>query len=157
MDPRPSFQEWRAWSQAIAPPFDAGAVVQKGTASDLPEAVCAAYNAPFPTEQHASGARQFPMNVPFDAGNPECERNRKDWWVLMEWTKPWQGAYGAQCTLTRGYDRVWMARIPGAQTLDAGLHRLFERAGHFTQEDCGEEWAAAIVRLVRETPLLSDC
>ena len=75
-------------------------MVQKGTASDLPEAVCAAYNAPFPTEQHASGARQFPMNVPFDAGNPECERNRKDWWVLMEWTKPWQVAYGAQCTLT---------------------------------------------------------
>ena len=40
--------------------------------------------------------------------------------------------------------------LPGAQGRE---HPTIANAGHFLQEDAGEELAAAIVRFVAETPL----
>ncbi len=58
-----SFLQWLEFSKS-SPKFDIGRIIDKGTVSDMSDEEIAAYNAPFPTEEHKAGARIFPSLVP---------------------------------------------------------------------------------------------
>jgi haloalkane dehalogenase len=140
--PGEAFFRWRAFSQEV-PVFPAGKIVKGACARDLAPELIAAYDAPFPDERYKAGARQFPMLVPATPDDPAAEANRRAWASLRAWSRPFLTAFGDSDPVTRGADALLQALIPGA----AGQpHVTLARAGHFLQEDAGEELGEIVAR-----------
>jgi haloalkane dehalogenase len=149
--PNDAFYRWRDFSQAVTE-FKAGAVVQMGTATELPDAVVAAYDAPFPDETYVAGARQFPLIVPTDSNHPGVAENRHTWDVLRRWEKPFLTAYSDGDEIMAGVDRLFQSAVPGA---NGQPHTIITGAGHFLQEDRGEELARVVVDFIARTNVVS--
>jgi haloalkane dehalogenase len=139
-----SFLKWREYSQH-SPGFDIGKVIDKGTIEPLTEDIITAYNAPFPSEEYKAGARIFPTLVPVDFDDPESAKNRKAWKRLREWNKPFLTIFGDGDDIMRGAEKVFQKLVPGAQNQN---HTLLH-AGHFIQEEKGEELAELIIAFYR--------
>jgi haloalkane dehalogenase len=148
-DPGEAFRAWQRSSQAV-PEFHVGGIVKGGCVEELPPEVVAAYDAPFPDDRHKAGARQFPTLVPTTPDDPASVANRAAWEVLARFDRPFLTAFGDSDPITRGADSVLQKLIPGAQGLP---HTTLERAGHFLQEDRGEELARVVLDLMERTPL----
>ncbi len=146
--PGEAFLRWQRFSQE-APELPIGFIVSRGCVSELPPEVVAAYDAPFPDERYKAGARAFPMLVPTRPDDPASEANRRAWAVLERWEKPFLTAFSDSDPITRGADAIFRARVPGAR---GQPHATIEGAGHFLQEDKGEELAQVIVDFVRANP-----
>jgi haloalkane dehalogenase len=146
-DPGDAFRAWQRFSQET-PTFDVGAIVNGGCASDLSPEVVAAYDAPFPDDSYKAGVRQFPLLVPSRPDDPASEANRAAWDALRSWTKPFLTAFSDHDPITAGADRVLRADIPGCQ---GQPHTTITNAGHFLQEDAGEELAGVVAAFVAAT------
>ena len=138
--PGEAFLGWQRFSQT-APEFHIGRIIQGGTATVLPDDVVAAYDAPFPDDTYKAGARQFPMLVPTKPDDPASDANRKAWEVLRRWQKPFLCAFSDSDPITAGGDRAFQAEVPGTK---GQPHTTITGAGHFLQEDKGEDLAAAV-------------
>lgn len=141
------FRLWQLFSQ-LTPRLPVGGIIRMGCVSWLPAAVVAAYNAPFPNERFKAGARQFPLLVPSSPNDPAAPANRRAWAVLRRWEKPFLTAFSDSDPITRGAERVFQARIPGAQ---GQPHTTIRQGGHFLQEDHGEQFAHIVVDFIRRT------
>jgi len=143
-----AFQMWRKYSQET-PDFHVGGIVKGGCATELPADVIAAYNAPFPDDRYKAGARQFPVLVPSSPDDPAAVPNRRAWDVLRQWRKPFLTAFSNRDPVTAGLDRVFQEQVPGC----AGQpHMTITGAGHFLQEDKGEELARVVVAFMQTNP-----
>lgn len=140
-----AFFRWRALSQST-PDLPVGAIVQMGAARPLAPEVVAAYDAPFPDPSYKAGARVFPTLVPAAPDDPASAANRRAWEGLRGFTRPFLTLFGDRDPITRGADALLQAAIPGAQ---GQPHAVLQRAGHFLQEDVGEELAARVAAFVR--------
>jgi haloalkane dehalogenase len=140
-----AFMAWRKFSQET-PTFPVGQIVQGGCANALPPEVVAAYDAPFPDERFKAGARQFPILVPIAPDDPAVPANRKAWEVLRRWEKPFLTAFSDGDPVTKGGELLLQSAIPGARNQP---HTTIKGAGHFLQEDKGEELARVIVDFIR--------
>jgi haloalkane dehalogenase len=134
-----AFFAWQKFSQEV-PVLPIGMIIGNGCTKDLPPEVVAAYDAPFPDETYKAGARQFPALVPASPDDPAAPANRLAWTVLDRWEKPFLTAFSDQDPITRGGERVLQKRIPGSQ---GQPHTTIQGAGHFLQEDAGEELASS--------------
>ena len=135
-----AFRLWRAFAR-WSPWFPPGRIVASGCATTLTPAEIAAYDAPFPTRRHRLAARLFPRFVPITADDPERAANEAAWRVLGAWQKPFLTLFSTRDPITRGGERVFQQRVPGA----AGMpHAAIRGAGHFLQEDKGVEVAQRI-------------
>jgi haloalkane dehalogenase len=141
------FMRWREYSQTVEN-FHVGGIVKGGCLNDLPPEVIAAYNAPFPDDSYKAGARQFPLLVPTRPDDPASEANRRAWEVLRRWEKPLLTAFSDSDPVTRGGERVFQKLVPGAH---GQPHMTITGAGHFLQEDKGEEFAQVVVEFIRRT------
>ncbi len=141
------FHRWKKFSQEVEV-FDVGWIIQSGCKSTLPPDVIAAYNAPFPEERFKEGARQFPVLVPASPDDPAAPANRKAWEVLSRWRKPFLTAFSDSDPVTRGADLILQGLIPGAV---GQPHTTIRDAGHFLQEDKGEELAQVVVDFIAHT------
>ena len=135
-----SFMKWRAYSQH-SETFDIGKVIDMGTVQPLSEEVYKAYNAPFPSEEYKTGARIFPMLVPVDMDDPEAIKNQEAWQKLQNWKKPFLTLFGEADTIMMGAEKMFQKLIPGAKGQNHGLLN----AGHFIQEEKGEELAQLLI------------
>ncbi len=157
--PGDGFFAWRRYSQEV-PVFDAGAVAQMMTATELGPDVVAAYAAPFLDERYAAGARQFPLLVPTTPDDPAAEANRAAWNVLEHFDKPFLTAFSdldpafgggaAPGAYTGGLPipEYFQQRIPGARDQP---HTTIAGAGHFIQEDRGPELARVVLDFIART------
>jgi haloalkane dehalogenase len=136
-----AFLAWQQFSQE-APEFPVGRIVAGGCATTPPDEVVAAYDAPFPDESYKEGARQFPVLVPTRPDDPAAAANRAAWEVLARWEKPFLTAFSDGDPITRGGERVFQQRVPGAK---GQPHVVIEGGGHFLQEDRGEELARVVI------------
>lgn len=142
-----AFFAWQKHSQGT-PELKCGRIVARACVTDVPDAVAAAYDAPFPDESYKAGTRQFPLLVPSTPEDPASAANRRAWTVLGKWTKPVLTAFGDSDPIMRGADRLFQKRIPGC----AGQpHTTIERAGHFLQEDQGESLADVVIDFIEST------
>jgi len=123
-----------------------GVLVKKGCAVEPPPEVLAAYDAPYPDERSKAGARAFPGLVPNVPVDPATEPNRAAWKVLEGFTRPFLTAFSDGDPITRGGDRLLQSRVPGCQ---GQPHVTIQGAGHFLQEDKGEELARVVADFVR--------
>jgi haloalkane dehalogenase len=143
-----AFKVWRAFAM-YSPWFPIGRIVGAGCHTKLSDAVIAAYDAPFPSAAYKAGARAFPRLVPADEQNPAIPANRAAWAKLGAWQKPFLCVFGRHDPIIGRGDRPLIAHVPGAQ----GLPHARIAAGHFLQEDKGEELAQHTLALIASTPL----
>lgn len=140
-----AFRAWQAFAR-WTPVFPVGRIIRAGCRTPLPPEVVRAYEAPFPSERHKAGARALPPLVPTRPDDPAREDNLRAWSVLERWTRPFLTAFSDGDPITRGLERGFQRRVPGA----AGQpHATLRGAGHFLQEDRGEELARVIVEWMR--------
>lgn len=144
----PAFFRWRDYSQTV-PDFPAGKIVHKGTVAGIVPDVAAAYDAPFPDPSFQAGARAFPMLVPTSPEDPAVPANVAAWKVLREWTKPFLTTFSDRDPIMAGGERVFQKLVPGAR---GQPHATIVDAGHFLQEDKGEELARVLVDFVGNNP-----
>ena len=145
--PGEAFPRWQKFSQT-SPAFDIGRVIQGGTVSELADDVVAAYDAPFPDDSYKAAARQFPALVPTAPDDPAAPANRKAWEALRRWEKPFLTAFSDSDPIMRGGDKVFQQQVPGAQ---GQPHTTIVGAGHFLQEDKGEELAKVVNDFIAST------
>jgi haloalkane dehalogenase len=144
LDPGPAFLAWKKFSQEVEE-FPVGAIVRGGCVSDLAPDVVAAYDAPFPDERYKEAARAFPALVPVTPDDPASEPNRAAWAVWAKSRKPFLTAFSDSDPITKGADAVLQRSIPGAE---GQQHVTIAHAGHFLQEDKGEELAEVVNRFI---------
>jgi haloalkane dehalogenase len=142
-----AFMTWRKYSLEVSD-FDVGAIVGMGCRTALAPDVIAAYNAPFPDDSYKEGARIFPSLVPVTPDDPAAEANRLAWKSLSKFEKPFVTMFSDGDPITRGGERVFQGRIPGAK---GQSHFTIKGAGHFLQEDRGEEFAERVVAFVSQS------
>lgn len=132
--------DWGRHSQREAD-FLASVSLHFATARDLPPAVAAAYDAPFPSEWHKAGMRQFPLLIPLTTSDPGAAINRDTWQALEGFENPFLTLFSDSDPTTAGWEAQFRERVPGARDQP---HGVLENAGHFWQEDCGEQAATRI-------------
>ena len=140
---------WRKYSQET-PKFNVGRIVEGGCArKPLPPEVVAAYDAPFPDDTFKAGARIFPTLVPISLDDPSSKANLAAWKVLEQFDKPVLTAFGDADPVTKGGDRGFQQRVPGTR---GQPHTTITNAGHFLQEDAGEELARHVNEFIARNP-----
>jgi len=139
------FRIWRAFAR-FSPWFPIGRIVQAGTVSEIPPEVVAAYDAPFPDSSYKAGARAFPKLVPTTPNDPAAPANRAAWDIFRNWQKPFLTSFSDRDPITRGLDKAFVARVPGAKNQP---HTTIRDAGHFLQEEQGPEFAQVIIDFVK--------
>jgi haloalkane dehalogenase len=136
---------WWRFREAVlsAPTLDVARFVRSGCRTELSDAILAAYDAPFPDESFKAGVRAFPALVPTRPDDPASAANRAAWQRLSTWDKPFLVAFSDSDPITGGMAPILRRTIPGAAGLD---HPTIAGAGHFLQEDAGEEIGARVAR-----------
>lgn len=143
-----AFLSWQRYSQTVGD-FRVGHIVRTGCRTELPDAVVAAYDAPFPDDRYKAGARVFPALVPTSPDDPAAAAARRAWEVLRGWDRPFLTAFSDGDPITAGGERVFQQLVPGAR---GQSHVTIAGAGHFLQEDRGEELARVVADFVARTP-----
>ncbi|MGW4482804.1 haloalkane dehalogenase [Amycolatopsis sp. NPDC004368] len=139
---------WHQFRGAVenAQVLDIGRFIQSGCRSSLSSSVRAAYDAPFPNEMYKAGPRAMPGLVPYRPDNPASDANRAAWKTLSSLDLPFLVAFSDGDPITGAMGPILQRTMPGA----AGLtHPVIAGAGHFLQEDAGEELAEHVARFVR--------
>ena len=143
--PSEAWLRFRAMVRRVGTEFRAGRLVRISCVRPLADEVEAAYDAPFPTAESKTGALMFPELVPTETDHPSAAAMLAVREQLRRWERP-------ALVLFSDSDPVFSPRvaerlselIPGALPAETVAN-----AGHFLQEDAGEEVAARIVDFLR--------
>lgn len=141
------FMRWREYSQTVEN-FHVGGIIKGGCVTKLSPEVIDAYNAPFPDDSYKAGARAFPLLVPITPDDPASDSNRKAWAILQQWSGKVLTLFSDQDAVTAGGEKPFQKLLPGAQ---GQPHATVSGAGHFLQEDKGEEIAQRMVAWMATT------
>ena len=128
----------------IKPDLHVAGQVRNGTTKGIDENALAAYNAPFPDDDHKQGVRQFPNLVPGTPRTPSAEPNKEAWKILREWKKPFLCAFSDKDPIFSGVENSFYKLIPGCKDMP---HVTIENAGHFLQEDQPKACVEAILSI----------
>lgn len=140
-------QVWWQFRRMIeqAPQLDIGRTVASGCVRGLSDAARAGYDAPFPHESYLAGPRAMPRLVPTAPTDPATEANRAAWERLSRWNKPFLVAFSDSDPITGSMAQTFCELVPGTRGRE---HPVIADAGHFLQEDAGEELARHVVDFV---------
>jgi haloalkane dehalogenase len=142
------FMRWREFA-SNSPDLPVGLVIQNGTADrTLKPEIVAAYESPFPDVTYKAGAIIFPLLVPLSPDDPGAAEMRKAREVLSHWQKPVLVMFSEKDPITRGGDLFFRSLIPSAKDQP---EIVIHDAGHFLQEDKGEEIAEHLVDFIART------
>lgn len=132
---------WLRFRDAVrtAPVLDVPRLVQSGCRTTLSPSVLAAYAAPFPDEAYKAAPRAMPGLVPTAPDDPASAANVAAWQRLSTWDKPFLVAFSDSDPITSAMAPVLQRAIPTAESV------TIPGAGHFVQEDAGEQLGIAIV------------
>ncbi|WP_421843518.1 haloalkane dehalogenase [Mycobacterium sp.] len=145
---QPMAEVWWQFREAMqtAPTLNIGWFVQSGCRQKMSDAVRAGYDAPFPGDEYCAGPRAMPGLVPISPDDPAAAANKAAWANLSASPTPMLVAFSDKDPITGPMGEIFKRGMRGAQGID---HPLVRGAGHFLQEDAGEELAGHIVEFLR--------
>lgn len=145
------FMKWRAYATST-PDLPCGLIVRRSAVDreSVTDEIVAAYDAPFPDASYKAGAQMFPRLVPIEPGQPGAREMRETREALSHWTRPALVMFSDGDPVTGGGDRFFRKLIPSAKDEP---EILIEGAGHFLQEEKGEEIARHIVNFIKRRPM----
>ncbi len=150
--PGEAFMKWRTFSQEVAE-FPVAGIIKGATVTELAPSVLEGYNAPYPSEEHKAGVRQFPLLVPITTDDPQTENNRAAWQTLKRFNKPFLTAFSDSDPITAGGDKIMQKLIPGTQ---GQSHTTITNGGHFLQEDQPQQLAQVLLQFINDNPISTD-
>jgi haloalkane dehalogenase len=138
---------WWNFRKAIqtAPEIQVGRFVEAGCVRPMSDDVRAAYDAPFPDDSYSAAPRAMPGLVPTSPDDPATAANRAAWKALSDSATPILVAFSDRDPITGPMAGIFASQMRGAAGID---HPTIANAGHFLQEDAGEELAEAIARFL---------
>jgi haloalkane dehalogenase len=136
------FMAWRNFAEKN-PDLPVGFVIQGATATELPDGVVAAYDAPYPNAASKAGAAQFPLLVPLTEDAPGAQAMRAVTDELSRWQKPALVAFSNQDPVFP-YPKAGQAFCDLIPTATEQVE--IEGASHFLQEDRGERLAEEVLK-----------
>jgi haloalkane dehalogenase len=143
-------EEWlrfREFMRRVGSDLVPGQLVRLSCVSDPGDDVIDAYNAPFPTPESKAGVLAFPELVPTELDHPSAPKMLEVRAALETWDRPALVLFSDSDPIFTTVAAEHMAsRIPGA-----GPAETIVGAGHFLQEEKGEEIAERIVRFLAES------
>ena len=144
--PSPEWLRFREFMRRVGPDLVPGQLIRISCVTDPGDAVIEAYNAPFPTPESKAGVLAFPELVPTEIDHPNAAKMLEVRAALERWDRPALVLFSDSDPIfsTAAAERL-AARIPGA-----GPAEIVVGAGHFLQEEKGEEIADRIVRFLGE-------
>jgi haloalkane dehalogenase len=124
--------------------FQPGRLIRRGAVRGLTEDIENAYDAPFPTPESKAGALAFAELVPTEPEHPNTAPLLAIRDALRTWDKPALVLFGDSDPIFAPEVAHAISRlIPGALPAE-----LVPNAGHYVQEDAGEELAARVVEFL---------
>jgi haloalkane dehalogenase len=143
----PMPETWWSFRKAIqgAPRLEVGRFVEAGCRRPMAGDIRAGYDAPFPDDSYSAGPRAMPGLVPTTPDDPASESNRAAWKALCDSPTPMLVAFSDSDPITGPMAEIFASQMRGAHGVE---HPVITNAGHFLQEDAGEELAEAIVRFL---------
>ena len=146
---RPPSDEWlrfRDFVQRVGTDLIPGKLVRISCVQQMPDEVEEAYSAPWPVPESKAGVLAFPDLVPISPEHPDTPAHLRVREALSRWEKPALVLFSDSDPIfsPRVAERI-AAHIPGALEPE-----IVAGAGHFLQEDQGEQIGARIRRFVAE-------
>ena len=145
------FMKWRTYA-TTTPDLPIGTIVKRSAADreSITDDIVAAYDAPFPDVTYKMGAQMFPWLVPIEPNQPGAREMRETREALSNWSKPALVMFSDGDPVTRGGDRFFRKLIPSANNEP---QIVIKEAGHFLQEEKGQEIAAEIIAFIKRNPV----
>jgi len=143
-------EEWlrfREFVRRVGTDLLPGQLIRISAVTELSDEVVDAYNAPFPTPESKAGVLAFPELVPTEPEHPNAAKMTEVREALATWEKPALVLFSDSDPIftPRAAERM-AERIPGA-----GPAETIAGAGHFLQEEKGDEIGERIVRFLDES------
>lgn len=145
--PSPEWLRFRELVRRVGTEFVPSRLVQVSCVSELSESALAGYDAPFPVAESKAGPRAFPELVATELDHPSAAAMLRVREALRAWVKPALVLFSdSDPVFSPAHAEQLAAHIPGA-----GPAEIVAGAGHFLQEDKGEEIAGRILRFLAES------
>jgi haloalkane dehalogenase len=147
---RPPSEEWlrfRDWLARLGTEIVPGRLVALSAVQPIADEVVDAYSAPWPVPESKQGVLAFPDLVPISPDHPDLAAHLAVKDALSRWERP-------ALVLFSDQDPIFSPRIAqriAAHVPGAGEPQIVEGAGHFLQEDRGEEVGRAIAQFLAST------
>lgn len=148
-----AFMQWRAAADQMGekePKKLLDISFSMGFAQKLPPEIKEAYYAPFPDARYMAGAAKWPLMVPVSQDDPGAKVMNDARKALKTWQKPVLVMFSDKDPVTKGGDVFFRNLIPTAKDQP---EITIKDAGHFLQEDKGEEVADGILKFIERTPI----
>jgi haloalkane dehalogenase len=145
--PSPEWLRFREFMRRLGTELVPGQLVRISCLSELDDEIVEAYNAPFPVPESKAGVLAFPELVPTELDHPSAAKMLDVRAGLESWERPTLVLFSDSDPIFSTVAGEHMAsRIPGA-----GPAEIVAGAGHFLQEEKGEQIAERIRRFLEET------
>ena len=148
-----AFMQWRAAADQMGekePKKLLDISFSMGFAQKLPPEIKEAYYAPFPDARYMAGAAKWPLMVPVSQDDPGAKVMNDARKALKTWQKPVLVMFSDKDPVTKGGDVFFRNLIPTAKDQP---EITIKDAGHFLQEDKGDEVADRILKFIERTPI----
>jgi haloalkane dehalogenase len=140
----PAFLKWRGFSQRITE-LDVASLMRRSVIRrQLTPTEAAAYQAPYPSAEYQTAALVFPRLVPVRPDHPGAFENRRAIERLKQLDIPVLLPWGLEDAITLPAERMLRKIFRNVAT-----ELPVPGAGHFVQEDAGEEVAGHIIHWMK--------
>jgi haloalkane dehalogenase len=143
-------EEWlrfREFVRRVGTDLVPGQLIRITCVNELADEVVEGYNAPFPTPESKAGVLAFPELVPTELEHPSAAKMTEVRAALEQWDRPALVLFSDSDPIFTPRAAARMAEwIPGC-----GPAETIAGAGHFLQEEKGEEIAERVVQFLRQT------